>query len=997
MKQTIYRFVSLPILLVMAVCLSVGCGPTEQPEPKPTPTPSTVSVTGVSLNKESLSLVEGSSETLTATVSPNNASNKAISWKSSATDVATVDGNGKVTALKAGVATVTVTTADGGKTASCQVTVTEQAKIVVTGNTAKVPVQGGTAEFNIQYNTSYTVEVEQSASEWLHFVRTRAMQSGTLVFTVDANEGGSRTGKATVKDNEGKVGAITLTFEQDPFIAVTSVRIVPETAEVEIGQTLLLEATVLPEDATDKTVSWSTDNASVATVAQDGTVTAVAQGTATITAAAGGTSNSAKVTVVLSEEDKVKEALMEIYDALDGPHWKNATNWGTDAGLNEWYGVDWNKDKNELKLRFVENGLKGEFPDCFDRLTACTRLWIQVEPGLTGTFPPSFNLLKRLGLLVLERTSMTSLPDVFSGIPFWYVGISGNESMAGPLPESLGESDGLLGEESLDGVRTPGMNLAGNGLTGTIPQSWLRLGSHLVIQNHKFSGQIPDYFYTSDNPGYWINMYINTVDPVGDAEFRKSDPFIVKDRDVPGFWPDRDIKDVITGETIPYKDIVSHNKATVIYRWGSWCGYSAALLPQLRRMHEKYHDAGLEVIMRTAWGDSEGEKKLKDYIRDNGYDVWYNFSSKSENISVSEEAALGSGAMPFVNVIDGDGNVIFSSSGHVSDPSRNRFGHAAFLDLIPFLEDMFGPLDDGEVYSSTDYSEDGKVVTLQTASVGKGINIVFMGDAYTDRDMKVDYGSLMWQAMEEFFSIEPYKTFRDRFNVYYVKVVSKNGKTGSGYTTALGTDASGTTISVSDASDAKSLEYASKVPGIKDNKNLLVCVLVNSSGVRGITSMKENLQSGIAYCASGSNVRDAFGVLIRHEAGGHGFAFLADEYSTDTGSPAPALVNEYNRLYDAYGWYSNIDFTSDPKKVKWSAFLSDDRYKDEVGIYEGAGGPYSTGIYRPSNDSMMNHNVEYYNAPSRWAIYKRIMELSGETSSFNKFLEYDAINRKTSE
>ena len=182
------------------------------------------------------------------------------------------------------------------------------------------------------------------------------MQSGTLVFTVDANEGGSRTGKATVKDNEGKVGAITLTFEQDPFIAVTSVRIVPETAEVEIGQTLLLEATVLPEDATDKTVSWSTDNASVATVAQDGTVTAVAQGTATITAAAGGTSNSAKVTVVLSEEDKVKEALMEIYDALDGPHWKNATNWGTDAGLNEWYGVDWNKDKNELKLRFVENG-----------------------------------------------------------------------------------------------------------------------------------------------------------------------------------------------------------------------------------------------------------------------------------------------------------------------------------------------------------------------------------------------------------------------------------------------------------------------------------------------------------------------------------------------------------------------------------------------------------------------------------------------------------------
>ena len=99
------------------------------------------------------------------------------------------------------------------------------------------------------------------------------------------------------------------------------------------------------------------------------------------------------------------------------------------------------------------------------------------------------------------------------------------------------------------------------------------------------------------------------------------------------------------------------------------------------------------------------------------------------------------------------------------------------------------------------------------------------------------------------------------------------------------------------------------------------------------------------------------------------------------------------RLYDRYGWYSNIDFTADPAKVKWSAFLSDERYANETGVFEGAGGPYSEGIYRPSDDSMMNHNVEYFNAPSRWAIYKRIMELSGEEASFEKFLEYDAVNR----
>ena len=91
------------------------------------------------------------------------------------------------------------------------------------------------------------------------------------------------------------------------------------------------------------------------------------------------------------------------------------------------------------------------------------------------------------------------------------------------------------------------------------------------------------------------------------------------------------------------------------------------------------------------------------------------------------------------------------------------------------------------------------------------------------------------------------------------------------------------------------------------------------------------------------------------------------------------------------GWWQNIDFTNDPSKVKWSVFLSDDRYKDEVGIYEG--GLFAKGVWRPSENSIMNMNFGGFNAPSRWAIYKRIMELSGEEASFEKFLEYDAVNR----
>ena len=76
----------------------------------------------MSLDKTSITLTEGDSQTLTATVYPSNATNKNVSWKSSDESVATVS-NGKVTALKAGTATITVTTEDGGKTATCQVTV----------------------------------------------------------------------------------------------------------------------------------------------------------------------------------------------------------------------------------------------------------------------------------------------------------------------------------------------------------------------------------------------------------------------------------------------------------------------------------------------------------------------------------------------------------------------------------------------------------------------------------------------------------------------------------------------------------------------------------------------------------------------------------------------------------------------------------------------------------------------------------------------------------
>lgn len=124
-----HRLLWISTLVTLFTFSFVACGggdsgPNSEPV-NPTPIPSKVTVTGVTLNKTNLSLVEGGTETLSATVTPSNATNKNVTWSSSDTSIAKVDSNGKITAVAAGTATITVTTADGNKKATCTVTVKE--------------------------------------------------------------------------------------------------------------------------------------------------------------------------------------------------------------------------------------------------------------------------------------------------------------------------------------------------------------------------------------------------------------------------------------------------------------------------------------------------------------------------------------------------------------------------------------------------------------------------------------------------------------------------------------------------------------------------------------------------------------------------------------------------------------------------------------------------------------------------------------------------------
>lgn len=286
--------------LTMISVVFFGCGPKEEPLPPTPPAPTTVSVTGVSLNKTSLSLVEGGSESLTATVSPDNATNKAVSWKSSDTGVATVDGSGKVTAVKAGSTTITVTTTDGGKTATCSVTVTSKT-VSVTG----VKLDNGKLELKAGETAQLTATVEPSDAsdkslEWT--------SSDAKVATVDASGKVTAVGVGsatiTVKTkNGGKTATCAVTVAP---VAVEGVTVDPAKSEVVEGNTVQLKATVSPADAAQE-VEWTSSDSDIATVDKNGLVTTIKPGTVYIVVRSKAyTDKQASCEVIVKQDDKLK-------------------------------------------------------------------------------------------------------------------------------------------------------------------------------------------------------------------------------------------------------------------------------------------------------------------------------------------------------------------------------------------------------------------------------------------------------------------------------------------------------------------------------------------------------------------------------------------------------------------------------------------------------------------------------------------------------------------
>ena len=291
---------------------------------------------------------------------------------------------------------------------------------------------------------------------------------------------------------------------------------------------------------------------------------------------------------------------------------------------------------------------------------------------------------------------------------------------------------------------------------------------------------------------------------------------------------------------------------------------------------------------------------------------------------------------------------------------------------------------------------DGDVITLNAATKGNGVDIVFLGDCYDAADIAAgNYMADLQEAVGHYFAVEPYATYKEYFNVYAVLGVSDDS--GMGTLNTIKDAKFGSTFGEKNLVQPdmnKCFEYACKAP-INDNIAQTLIVLVENTTEYGGVCYMYGDGTAVACCPKSADAYPYdFRGIVQHEAGGHGFGKLADEYiyhnafiSTCTCLDGCGHVDDF-LVHKNRGWYANLELTGDMNEVGWSHFIFHPKYSNVVDIYEG-GYFHTRGVYRSEPTSCMNNNIPYYSAISRQAMVERIMEYAGETFDLEDFISKD--------
>ncbi|WP_367278180.1 hypothetical protein [uncultured Bacteroides sp.] len=437
-------------------------------------------------------------------------------------------------------------------------------------------------------------------------------------------------------------------------------------------------------------------------------------------------------------------------------------------------------------------------------------------------------------------------------------------SLSGTLPESISQLQQLNS-----------LVLSDNKLEGTLPESFAGLMDKLQtldLSYNNFSGQIPDAIINHER---WKDLWVGCI----------GGGFDISGVRLPA--ADFNVQ-ALDGTSISSATEFSKNKLTAILHWSPTCPFSTAYMEeQLLPLYEMYKTKGFEIIGYSVASRPE----VVNYINEKQI-PWKNFEYTGDN----QVPGFFTRFTPAIFLVDQNQEVVFQSV------TQNR------NDIQSVLSAYLG---DVELYTSTDYSRDGEVVTLQKATKGKGINLVFLGEGFVDKDMGDNglYEQVMRSAVDQYFAYEPLKSFRDRFNAYCVKVVSPNAEFLSNAVHRINED------------NAVCFEYASKVPGLENAPYQMVSVIYNKGcNGRSYTVMYYGDRSYVGYMMSGVNE------VLNHEVCGHGLGRLMDEYVEGGYENLTLPASERDIMdeeWSTYKWGANVDWRSNANEVRWAHFLND--------------------------------------------------------------------------
>lgn len=301
------------------------------------------------------------------------------------------------------------------------------------------------------------------------------------------------------------------------------------------------------------------------------------------------------------------------------------------------------------------------------------------------------------------------------------------------------------------------------------------------------------------------------------------------------------------------------------------------------------------------------------------------------------------------------------------------------------------------------HNEDSQL-QLQKHTKGRGINIVFIGDGYDAEDIaKENYLSDVREGLEYFFAIEPYKTYKDYFDVYVDFPISYDSGVCSNvniwhatkFNTTYGAGNEGRLKVNYDDMMAYVLNDVTGTIVNEGNVNqTLIISILNSDVYEGETSMWTSGAAIAAVPHSRYSYPNDYRGVIQHEAGGHGFGKLDDEYIYHREHIRKCTCMCCSHADDvefakSIGWSRNVSLNGKYSDVDWRHLIFDDRYQDIVDIYEGSH-MHGGGIYRSEVNSCMNDNVPYYSTISRQAIVERIFDYAGEKFDFETFVSKDS-------